>query len=59
MHSCVIAYFCSKEGVVLARKTKYKKTHTTVWKCKKCGFEWYYNSVRCPICSSEQKIIIN
>ncbi|MFC2143294.1 hypothetical protein ACFLQN_02755 [Candidatus Aenigmatarchaeota archaeon] len=33
-------------------KAKYNKLFIEVWKCKDCAFEWSYQTLKCPICSS-------
>lgn len=35
------------------RKPKYKKIYTKKWNCSKCSYDWFYQALRCPSCSSK------
>ena len=34
-------------------KSKYNKIHLQEWKCGDCGFTQAYETLKCPICSSD------
>jgi predicted Zn-ribbon and HTH transcriptional regulator len=51
--------FLSREDVRLLqdasiRKPKYKKIYTKKWNCKKCDYNWFYHTLKCPTCSSTE-----
>ena len=35
------------------KKTKYKKCFPKKFTCPSCGYNWFYETVRCPSCSSK------
>ncbi|MBI2076627.1 MAG: hypothetical protein HYT72_05270 [Candidatus Aenigmarchaeota archaeon] len=34
------------------RPLKHKKVFVKKWLCNSCNYNWFYNSVKCPTCSS-------
>ncbi len=36
------------------KKTKYEKTHMSLFKCNNCSFEWAYETMKCPVCYSDK-----
>ena len=35
------------------RPLKHKKVFVKQWLCTACNYTWFYNSVKCPTCSSK------
>jgi len=51
--------FLTREDVELLqeaslRKPKYKKIYTKKWNCGSCSYVWFYQTLKCPSCSSAQ-----
>ncbi len=51
--------FLSKDDLDLleqasTRMPKYKKTQVHSWLCRSCHYQWFYKSVKCPVCESKQ-----
>ncbi len=36
------------------RQPKYKKVFVKKWSCGSCSYNWFYNSLKCPACSSAE-----
>ncbi len=36
------------------RPLKHKKVFVKQWLCSACDYTWFYNSMRCPSCSSAE-----
>ncbi|MFH1630611.1 MAG: hypothetical protein ABIA21_00100 [Candidatus Aenigmatarchaeota archaeon] len=48
-----------RESGILPRKPKYAKTQIETWKCASCEHVWYYATIKCPLCYSQQTLRIN
>ena len=43
----------------MPRKPKYDTVQIETWKCGKCEHVWYYQTLKCPICTSLDLLRIN
>jgi len=37
-----------------ARVLKHKKKFVDKWSCHSCSYVWFYNTIKCPSCSSKE-----
>ena len=54
-----IVGFLTREDVDMlekasARVLKHKKKFVDKWSCHSCSYVWFYNTIKCPSCSSKE-----
>lgn len=55
----IFALLIIKEAFNIPRKPKYAKAQIETWKCGACDFTWYYQTMRCPLCTDTGLARIN
>jgi len=53
-------FFTKKEREViheLVSKPKIRKRYYNMWKCIECAEEFYFQPLRCPICTADVKMV--
>ncbi|MFH0836781.1 MAG: hypothetical protein V1870_01505 [Candidatus Aenigmatarchaeota archaeon] len=43
----------------MSRRPKYDTAQIATWKCGECDFLWYYKTIKCPLCYSDNTVKIN